>query len=138
MYRGRKILGDEIRIGVQCRNGSRTPGAPTAAPTYRVYDETGTLVTSGSLPPTERYAVTGLFEYMLRLISPFTTGRYHVRYAYAISGTNYAALDSFEIQPSGNAGGQILSMLYLDRPDADWIVATTDQGTVSLNRGPRL
>lgn len=138
MFRGRKQVGNEIRIGVQTVNGSRTPTAPDAAPTYRVYTEAGTLVTNGSLPPTERYTTTGLFEYMLPVYSLFSTGRHWVRYDWIISGTHYAGIDSFEVLAGGNTAGCFISMMFLDRPDADWIVGQTDAGTTSINRAPRL
>lgn len=138
-HRGRKPLGSEIRIGVQCRNGSRTPLAPDAAPTYRVYAEAGgSAVATGSLPPTERYQTTGLFEHMLPLNSTFAAGRYYVRYAYAISATNYVDVDSFEVLASGDANGMFNSLFFLDRPAGqDWLLGVTDQGVVTLNRGPR-
>lgn len=138
VFRGRKLLGSEIRLGVQCRDGNRTPNAPTAAPTYRVYTEAGTNVVNGSLPPTERYTTTGLFEYMLPLNTSFSTGRHYVRYAYAISGTNYVDFDAFEVVAGGNTAGTFTSLFFLDKPDSDWVVGITDQGTVSLNRGPRI
>ena len=138
MYRHRQFLGHEQRIGVQCRDGNRTPGAPTAAPTFRVYNESGTNIVNGSLPPTERYTTTGLHEYMLPLNSSFSAGRYFVRYAYAISGTNYVDFDAFEVLAGGDAKGSEISVFFLDRPDSDWIISTVDQGAVTLNRGPRV
>lgn len=138
MNRGREKLGADIRIGVQCRDGNRTPQAPTAAPTFRVYTEGGTLVTSGTVPPTERYQTTGLHEFMLPLNALFSTGRQYVRYLYAISGVNYVDVDVFEIVGGGNVAGSFNQLFHLDRPDSDWIIGVTEQGNVSLNRGPRI
>lgn len=139
VFRGRSRLGQEIRIGVQCRNGSRTPSAPTAAPTYRIYSEAGgAAVVTGSLPPTERYVTTGLFEYMQRLTSSFSAGRYYVLYGYAVSGTNYVDFDAFEVVAGGNVNGMFQSLFHLDRPDSDWIIGVLDSGTVSINRGPHV
>lgn len=139
VYRNRNPKGVHVQIGVQCRTGSRVPTAPTAAPTFRVYFEDGTLVASGSLPPTERYQTAGLHQYMLFLGTAFSTaGRYYVRYAYAISGTNYVDMDSFEVLANGATGGMVNSIYFLDRPDSDWIVATTDSGGTPINRGPRI
>lgn len=136
--RGKKNLGTEIRIGVQCRNGSRTPSAPTAAPTYRVYTEAGVNVVNGSLPPTEKASTTGLFEYMLPLNSSFSTGRHYVRYAYAISGTSYADMDAFEVLAGGDATGMYNALFSLDQASgSDWLLGTTDMGKIILNRGPR-
>lgn len=137
-FRGRKILGDEIRLGVQCRNASRTPSAPTAAPQMRIYAEAGTLVLSKAIPPTEKSVVTGLFEYMQPLNSSFSAGRYYARYTWSVSGTDFVDWDCFEIKPGGDASGQYIALAFLDRPDADWIVAQHDMGGVVVNRGPRV
>ncbi len=137
MYRGRKFLGEEIRIGCQCAAG-RVPGAPTAAPTYRVYTEAGVNVVNGSLPPTERYITTGLFEYMLPLNASFSAGRHFVSYRWTISGTQYAAIDSFQITAGGSTNGMVNSMFFLDRPDGDWITVQTDSGGTKINRGPHI
>ena len=138
---GRKALGEEIKLTVQCTTASRVPTAPDQAPTYRVYTEAGVLVTNGSLPPTERYQATGLFEYMLPLNSSFSTGRYFVRYAYVISSVTLVPeyQDSFEIVAGGSTDGMINSMFYLDRPDGkDFILSSTDMGTLGASRGPRI
>lgn len=138
-FRGRKPLGTEIRIGVQSRNGSRVPVAPDAAPTFRVYSEAGgSAVVTGSLPPTERYQTTGLFEHMLPLNSSFSAGRYYVIYKWAISSTNYADMDAFEVLAGGDANGMFNSLFFLDKPAGDWILGITDMGTVSLHRGPHV
>ena len=137
---GRKQVGEEIHLSVQTRNPSRTPTASTAAPTFRIYSDAGTNVLNGSLPPTERYAVTGLFEFAQRLTSAFSAGRYFVRYQYAISGTNYCPpIDFFEVLAGGSSSGTVISMAYLDRPDGnDWIVTQTDSGATTINRGPHV
>lgn len=137
MYFGRKRLGEQIRLGVQCAPGNtRTPTAPDAAPTFRIYTEAGVNVVNGSLPPREKFTVTGLFEYMRQLNSLFSTGRHYVRYQYAISSTNYVALDAFEIVTGGDTGGQVISMEFLDTPASDWILFQTDSGNTGINRGP--
>lgn len=140
VYRGRFPQGKHIPLGVQCRNSLRVPTAPDAAPTFRIYAEAGgAAVITGSLPPTERYATAGLHEYAQFLNSGFgTAGRYYTRYAYAILGTQYVDFDAFEVLAGGTSGGMINSMLFLDRPDGDWIVTSSDAGSTSVNRGPHI
>lgn len=139
MFRGRKILGDEILLGVQCKSAG-TPTAPDAAPTMKIYTEAGAAVLSKAIPPLDRYSATGLFEYMQPLNSSFAAGRYFVRYTYVISGATKAApIDSFEIVAGGSADGMYNALFYLDRPDGnDWVLGTTDQGTLTNNRGPHV
>lgn len=138
VYRGRFPQGKHIPLGVQCRNGSRTPVAPDQAPTFRVYSESGgAAALSGSLPPTERYTTAGLHEYAQFLNTSFATaGRYYVRYAYAISGTQYVDFDAFEVLAGGTSGGMVNSLFFLDRPDSDWIITQSDSGNANSNRGP--
>ncbi len=139
MYQ-RKQIGEELFLLVQSAPGNtRTPTAPTAAATFRIYTEAGVNVLNGSLPPIERYGVTGLFAFMQRLTSAFSTGRHYIRYQYAISGTNYVKLAAFEALAGGSSSGTVISMAYLDRPDGnDWLVCQTDSGATTINRGPRI
>ena len=138
MYRGRYQLGKHLPIGVQCVNATRVPSAPTAAPSFRIYKHDATFIIAGSLPPTERYLATGLFEYRQFLTAAFSVGWYYVRYTWAVLGVNFAAFDAFEVVAGGSAGGQINSMFFLDRTDGDWIVTQSDSGNTNINRGPRL
>ena len=139
MWRGRKILGDEIMLAVQCRNSSKAPSAPTAAPTMKIYTAAGVLVLSRSIPPIEKNTATGLFGIMQPLNSSFSAGRHYARYTYAISGTDYVDLDAFEILAGGNASGQYISLFHLDRPDGvDFVLGQIDQGGVVVNRGPKI
>ena len=140
MWRGTRILGDEIMLGCSCDPGNGVPTAPDSAPTMRIYDSTGTLVVGKTIPPLDKFSSTGLFSYMQPLNSSFATGRYVVRYSYVISGTTYTPeFDVFEIVAGGNAAGQGISMFYLDRPDQnDFILAQTDSGSLTISRGPRI
>lgn len=140
MYRGRKILGDEIYLGVQCVNASGTPTAPDAAPTMHICTSAGVKVLSKQIPPQDKFSATGWFGYMQPLNSSFATGRYFVRYSWAISSTTYTTQpDTFEIVAGGSSYGQYVSMFYLDRPDGnDFFLGQTDQGSVTVNRGPRV
>lgn len=137
---GRFILGDEVPLGVQCVNGSGVPSAPTSAPTMQIYTSAGTAVLSKQIPPQDQYSATGWFGYKQALNSSFATGRYYVRYEYDVGGTTYAGeVDAFEIVDGGSTDGQILSMFFLDRPDGnDYMLVQTDQGTLGVNRGPKV
>jgi hypothetical protein len=137
-WRGRKKLGDEIFLAVQCRNGSNTPTAPDAAPLMTVYNESGTKIISKAIPPIDRYTATGLFGIMLPLNSVWSAGRYAVYYNYLIAATQFSGSDNFEITAGGDAAGQVISLFYLDRPDVDWLVYQTDMGNTTINRNPHI
>jgi len=102
-----------------------------------IYDNSGVLVVSKRIPPIEQTAITGLFGIMQPLNSSFAAGRYWVYYSYLVSTTQRCAVDSFEILAGGNSGGQVISLAFLDRPDADWMVGQLDSGASIVARGPR-
>lgn len=140
MFRGSKVLGDEIPLGVQCANPAGVPTAPDAAPVMKVYTNAGVLVRSMSIPP-DKGGATGLFSYMLPLNSLFSTGRHFVRYSYLILGVTYVPddIDVFVINPGGSADGEFLSLHYMDRPDQqDWVLGQTSQGVLTAARGPQI
>ena len=139
MYRDVKVLGDEIFLGVQCVNASGTPTAPDAAPTMHIATAAGVKVLSKSIPPQDKFNATGWFGYMQPLNSSFSTGRHFVRYSWAISSTQFVLVDHFEILAGGSTDGQYVSLFYLDRPDGqDYVLGQTDQGTMTVNRGPHV
>jgi len=138
-YRGRKVLGDEIPLGVQCTSTSGVPSAPTAAPVMTIYSDAGTKIVQKSLPPSDKYGATGLFGVNQPLNSSFATGRYWVLYTYAVSGNNRNALDSFEVVGGGSTSGQRIAMAWMDRPDGnDWLISQTNQGSIQMDRGIHL
>lgn len=133
-----KVLGDEIELSVLCRVGNIAV-TPDAAPTVDVYTETGTQVISLSIPPRNKYGITGLFTYMLPLTSLFSTGRHVVRKTFISSGQEYLApLEYFDIKAGGNASGQFIALGFLERPGGDFLVGQVDAGALVVNRGPKL
>lgn len=139
MWLGRKVLGEEITVGVQCRDSTGVPSNPTDAPTIDVVDDAGTSVVSMTIPPVSLTLAPGMFAYNLPLDDRFSVGRYCVRYSWVISAVNYAILGYFEIVAGGDVDGLVNAMFYLDRPDGrDWIVTTSTMGVQRLHRGPQL
>jgi hypothetical protein len=137
MYRGRFQLGFEVPLGVLCVNGSDTPVAPTAAPLMEVYSASA-LVLSKRIPPLDRAAVTGLFQYGLFLGPLFSTGAHTVVYHWASGGTSYASADTFEIIPGGHQDGAVISLYFYERPGARFLVQQLDAGKLVRGRNPRV
>lgn len=140
MWRCRKALGEEILLSVQCLDSNLAPVAPDSAPTMTVRDNAGTVVRSLAIPPLDRYGTTGMFAYMLPLNSAFATGRHFVQYSYVVSGTTCVEdPDVFEIVGGGDENGMKNAMFCDDRPDQrDFILTSTDMGTLAANRGPKI
>lgn len=140
MYRGQAQLGEEIYVGVPCRNASRSPALPDESPTMRVYDHTGTLVVSRQIPVQDRYGTTGLFADRLFLGSLFNVGRYFVLYTWTTDSGAFsgAELDLFDILTGGDADGQFLSLFFVETAQADFLVGQTNGGILTHNRNPRI
>lgn len=138
MYRGRRVLGQEICLGVLCVNGSRVPSEPTAAPTLSIYSDSARVVGGLTIPPADRYGSPGYFQRKVFLDGRFTTGQYRAVMRYTIGAYEGVAVDTFEIVPGGDAAGTPIAMYFYRRPNCDWVIQQTDAGTILKRRNPRL
>lgn len=142
MFLGRLRQGDEIYVTQQATvRGTLNPTIPLAAPTYQVYRD-------GS-PPT-RLVDTKMAAYqpslsngVFRLSTFFgplfgTPGNYFivVRWTDA-NGNGCQRIHTFELLPSGNSDGAIITMAEVVRPDARYILCTTDGGLLVRRKNPR-
>jgi hypothetical protein len=152
-YHARYQLGDFVPLLLQCRNANGTPTLPDDCPNARVFDPLGRLVTNFKVPITDRYGATGLFAFAFPLSAfLFSTGlvngNYRVIYSYSIG--SYTGLDesTFEVVAGGDSRGNIISMAYYPRPNADYLVFQTDNGQalgrisydgfISMGQNPRI
>ena len=132
------ILGEEVPIRVQCRNGSGVPANPTAAPQAKIYDAAGTLKETKSLYPIDKYGETGWFETKVFLGAGYATGQHWARVTYTATVAK-CVLRTWMVLASGDTGGQYISLFHLDRPDGrDFVLGQTDAGSVTVNRGPKV
>jgi len=141
MFRGRYQLGDEAPIGVQCTDADNAPAAPDAAPTFSIYNESGTkIVTDKKIPPKDRAQATGLFEHFVRLGSDFAVGRYTVLYKWTTGEGTFSgrAVDHLEIIAGGSTDGTVIAMHYYEAQQAAFIVQHTDAGLIKAGKNPRV
>lgn len=137
MYLGRRQLGQRLPLGIQCRDASGTPTAPSVPPFLEIWSGT-TLVLSQEMPIRDRYSVTGLFHFKQFLDSRFAAGFYQVLYHYVVGSHVGIDADEFEIVAGGNDDGSIIAMTYFQKPQAGFIVYQTDAGLVLQGRNPHL
>lgn len=99
IFTGYYEIGDTLPILVQCRSTAGTPTAPASAPTYRIYDSSGTLVANGTLAASDTDSQTGLRygSLTLSVANGFSVGVFHVRVAYTVSATAHAVLSTFQV-----------------------------------------
>jgi len=92
-------VGDTLGMYILCRNGSLVPTGPDAAPAYYIYDSSGNLVTNSTLSASDHNSKTGFRRGSVVVSSAngFAVGRYTILYTYAISSTNYAIEQFFQI-----------------------------------------
>ncbi len=90
-----------LRMSLQCINGSLVAVAPTAAPTWAIYDNADDVsVQTGALASSDSDSKTGYRAGTVELSTAngfASGGEYRVRFAYANSGSNYAAEKRFHI-----------------------------------------
>ena len=93
-FAGFYSLADTVPIMVLCRNGSYVPTAPDAAPSFTVYDSSGSVVSAvtGSLGAADHNSKTGLRRgsFVASAGNGFALGKYTILVQYAISSTNYS------------------------------------------------
>lgn len=137
-YRGRVQLGEEVVLGCQCRDYSLTPTLPNLPPLMEIWSSGGTRIISKAIPILDRYVQTGLFHYRQFLGGQFSTGHYNVLYYYTVGSTDRVDQDDFDIIPGGDGDGQVISMYWLEKPHANFIVYQTDAGKLFYGRNPRV
>lgn len=138
MNLGRYQLGEEMVIPLHVTDGANTPGTPDVLPWAMVYSAAGAKVISALMAPRDRYRATGLFFYRLQLGSLFALGQYSVAVAYKVSGVGRLKTMKFEVVGGGDANGAVVSMYWMDRPQAKYLVQRTDAGARVFGRNPGL
>lgn len=137
MYLGRFLLGDYVPLVLLAKNTAQTPTALTAFPTAKIYNQSGSLIETVSLPLWDSLASTGLFRKLLRLGSLYAAGKYDAVILWTISATVRGDLCRFEIQ-GGNTDGSTFSMSPFNSPNSRWLVGQSDAGNLKAYRNPRL
>lgn len=93
-------LGDTLQILAQCVNGSGVATAPDSAPSYSIYNGSGTALLTGSLGGSDHNSKTGLRRgtAAITALNGFAAGSvYQVHVSYAISSTAYALTFTFNV-----------------------------------------
>jgi hypothetical protein len=136
MYLGRFTLGEFVPIAVHCHD-AEIAFAPPTAPVFDVYDSAGDKIVSGSLPPLDLGAITGLFAFGLYLGTSMAIGHYSVIESYSANSIAHMAVSHFEIVAGGNVYGTVISQAFFDRPHAKFLVQKMDSQNRRLIKNPR-
>lgn len=141
LYLGRYQEGVELPLVLQCTDVNNTPNDPIDVPWATIYLDGGPpkMVDNLKMPSDLRGIATGLFRLPVFLNSAYkTTGRYLVVFKWTDSnGIPHHKPASFYVLPGGNADGAVLSMVYIQRPDATYLMHQNDSGRLIRGRNPR-
>ncbi len=142
LYIGRYQCGVEVPFVLQCTDVNNSPNDPLAIPSLSIYLDGAPPVLKGTyaIPADLRGTATGVFRFPLFLDTLYrTTGRYLAIFKWTDSnGVAHHKPGSFYILPGGHPDGAILSMVYIQRPDATYLMHQNDSGRLVRGRNPRV
>ena len=142
MYLGRFQQGQEIQLVLQCVDANDAPDDPADVPVCSIYqddDSAPTLLETVKLAADLRGVTTGLFRLPHFLGQKYdTAGRYLLIFRWQDSDdVGHCRVGSFHLLPGGSADGAVISMAYIERPDARHLIWQTDSGRLIRGRNPR-
>lgn len=141
MYLGRLQQGMNLNVTVRTGTPAGVPGWPTARPVVEVWRD-GATPTKLDVVPMASYlpgVIEGLFRACVFLGALYpTAGRHFVVVRWVDQdGTPRLLAGSFELTGGGNAAGTVIAMTEVARPDARYLLTSTDAGTISRRKNPR-
>lgn len=132
---GRKQWGQVVNLRVLTINSSDQPSAPDNAPVVVVTKPDSTVQF------TAKMAMDGgslAFALPILLGVDFALGIYGVSYTYSVGGFEQTASDTFTLIPGGDPGGNVISMMFYDRPESSYVLAQLANGRLVQGRNPTL
>lgn len=141
MTQRRYQLGTYLPLSVftESKTTPRTAGTQDAAPTYSVYDSSGTSVVTNQPLPQHGLGESGLYGMDLFLGSAYAAGDYCVLYKWNEGGVANKRIMPFTvIAGAASDSGVVTSLYYYDRPHADFLIAGMEDGTLEYRRNPYL
>jgi len=135
VYLGRYFQGDILPVTVQCTNAAGTPTVPDNPPAIDFRGSSGQIL-QAQMPVLDRYSVTGLFSYPLRVNASFPAGRYSATVFYKAGTHNGLDVHDFEVVSGGDSDGAIVTQYYWQRPEATYLVQQTEAENILLKRNP--
>lgn len=137
-YLGRKQLGDEFLVLLQCKTGASVPTAPDACPYLDFWLNGTTLAATVRMAPTEKGKIVGAFHYGVFLDETFSEGYWQAVMRYTLSSVPYQQVDTFRIIPGGHADGPIVAIKEYRKAGANFIVRVTKGGKIKFGRNPQV
>lgn len=134
---GQFQLGDFLPLTLQTVTGDETtPTLPTAAPTAKIFNASGTLVETISLPIHDPVGAVAYFQHKRQLDSTYSAGKYFICYQWTTTSAGVQC-QTFEILAGGDADGAVIGMAWFEVPEARNVVYQLDSGALRAGRNPR-
>ncbi len=126
---GRYRRGDKVVIG------TILPGIPDSAPIAVIISPDSQVIGAYELPISDATRVS--FSLPVQVNLAFAFGTYRVSYQFTIGGHAGVVKDAeFQVIPGGDSGGEVISMLAFDRPEARFLIAQLNSGRLVVGRNP--
>lgn len=140
-FLGRVQQGQELSLFLQCVDAGGTPADPAAGPRASIYRDAAppVFVETVELAADLRGVQAGVFRRALFLGGLYgTAGRHLVVLKYTDpNGAAHHDCATFVLLPGGSPDGAVISMRYVERPDASYLIWQTDAGRLVRGRNPR-
>lgn len=140
-YLGRLQQGTELQLVLQCRDAAGEPEDPLHPPVASIYRDGGTptFLESVSLAAALRGVATGVFRLPLFLGPVFSVATRHLLILRWVdqAGRARQRVGVFNLIPGGSPDGAVTAIHYVNRPDARYLMYSTDGGRLLRGRNPR-
>lgn len=140
-FLGRFQQGQELTALLRTTTAAGVPDAPLYHPQAKIYRDGSppALVESVFLPADQQGVDTGVFRLARQLTGLYgTAGRYLVVFAWTTSaGAGRTLQTSFTLLPGGSPDGATISLFYVRRPNAGYLIRQTDSGLLIRGKNPR-
>lgn len=142
MWLGRAQQGMNLPVWVRTSNPGGTPAWPDLRPFVEIWQDAVSplKIETASMASYLPGVVEGLFQHSFFLGPLYSTpGRYFVFIRWTDQdGGPQQIVGSFELTGGGSEAGTIIAMTEVARPDARYLLTSTDAGTISRRKNPRM
>lgn len=127
--------GQEVPVVLQCHDGT-SPVLPDVAPVLSLFQE-GALVLRRRMPLDAQADEDGVFRYMLFINAAFTVSQVSGFVQWVVDGNPFSETVFFRILPGGAVDGSVISLEYVRRPQAGYLLWESDAGVILRGTNPR-
>lgn len=134
---GRYTLGQSVPLALVARDPGGAPAPQATPPTATVYHgPTGAVAFAGPLLPLDRAGPGLVFGEALRVGAGTGLGKFFVVYRFRAGASPGLATASFTVVGGGDAGGGVISLYSLDRPEASYVLGQLAGGSLVQGQNP--